>query len=543
MAQVEQYQPKNLESKAVGVPQADTSGQIIGKDIAGALENIAQVNYERQQLADNIAAEAHVSDFAIKNRELQTRIQKGYYGTDTPPDKIMDDIQKQSGDLRNQYVASMSTVGQKNAFSMKSSEVIKSQNQDAYTQALSHQSEQMVANFHIAGNNIATQNGLIWGDTATTEDQKFQAMDGLLSQGMAHLDTLSKVISPEKMMVARDQFLKNFAIAGINGAMETNPELAKKLIDEKTFAGQLTALESSQLKKDAVQQMAYNKTLGKINGAIGTSETNRDFILRATSTDPNVQKPTLSEIAKAEALGVGGFKGGITKETADVLKSLIKVQNEGDDTKFSQRMTEYNAIFKGDGDMASKFNQLAKFQHALSQDVVDGSITKDTANAFMNKVNADFKDGINTNFNEANRVKQSGFDFFGAFADKMIKDKGDQVQAKNYMMGQLMKQINAQEQSTGQKVSQEEINTMSKGILKDYLTQKHPGVMGAKDVTNALITQTGGPNMLHQLPTNIQGAQKVKTPDETLITLTAPDGQKVKVHPSKLKEAWSRGLK
>lgn len=541
MANVEQYNPKDLPSPAVGVPQQDKSGQIIGQSVGNALENIAETNYQRQQMADSIAAEAHTSDFAIKNRELQTKIQKSYYGTDTPPDKIMDDIQKQSNDLRNQYMGAMTTVGQKNAFAMKSAEVIKNQNQDAYTQSLNYQSEQIMANFHITGNNIATQNGQIWGATDTSEEQKYEAMHGLLDQGMAHLDNLSKVISPDKMMVARDQFLKNFAIAGINGAMETDPVLAKKLIDDKTFAGQLTAVESSTLKRDAVQQMEYNKKLGKINSAYDPTVANADIVNRATSTDPNVQKPTLSEIAKLKLLGDVGAPGGISEKVAEDTKALIKLPNEGSDEKLSQRVTELNSIFKSDNDMATKFNKVAKLQADALHDTVGGEMTKEALGSFNQHISTLFKDGLNTNFDQANRVKGSGFDFFGMFADKMIKGKQNQADAKNYMTGQLLKQINAQEQN-GQKVTQDDINTMTKGILKDYVTQKNPQLLGAKDATNALITSEG-PNMLHQVPTNIPGAQKVKTPDESLITLTAPDGQKVKVHPSKLKEAWTRGLR
>lgn len=541
MAKVEQYESKQNVSSAVGVPEEDTSGQMLAKSLGGAIQEVAQVKYERQQLADNIAAEAHASDYALKQRELINGIQKSYLGTDTPPDKIMEDIQKQSKDLQGQYLQGMNTPGLKNAFAMKSNEVNKSQYQEAYTQSLAHQSDQMIANMHISGNNIAAQNGQIFADVNTSEAQKMDAMNGLLNQGMAHLATLQKVVTPEKFMVARDQFLKNFAIAGINGAMDTNPELAKKLIDEKTFAGQLTPLESAQLKKDAVQQMAYNKTLGKINGAIGTAEGDREMISRATSTDPNVVKPTLSEIAQKKALGDGGFKGGISRDTAEDLKALIKIQNEGDDAKFTQRLTEYNAIFKSDKDMAGKFGDLAKFQSSLAKDVIAGTITKDTMNSFMNKINNDFKNGINTNFNEANKIKQSGFDFFGAFSDKMIKGKDEQAKAKNYLNKQLMVQINQAEQN-GQTVTQDDINTMSHGILKDYLRQANPQVMGAKDVTNSMITRNGGPQPLHQIPTSIPGSQKAAAPKPAMVMMQTPEGDMVPVHPGKMKEALSRGL-
>ncbi len=324
--------------------------------------------------------------------------------------------------------------------------------------------------------------------------------------------------------------------------MDTNPDLARKLIQDKTFESQLTIEEQSQLTRDAISYSKSMREEGKIGQAVVTAEGDRDILSRLISKDPNVQKPSISDIEKARAAGVIGMKGGLSEKGYEAAKSLVKVINEGDDTKFTQRMAEYNSLFKSDGNMASKFNKLATFQASLANDVSEGTITKDTASAFMTKINNDFKDGINTNFNNANRVKKSGFDFFGVFADRMIKGKDEQTAAKNYMQSELMKKINDAE-STGSKVSQDEINTMSKDILNDYLRQNNPSVMGAKEVTNNLITQTGGTKPLHQIPTSIPGAQKVRAPEQPLIIMTAPDGQKVKVHPSKINEAIKRGLK
>ncbi len=207
MAKVEQTEDRVLPSPAVGVPQIDTSSQQIAQGLGKNIGEISDVKYERQKLADNIAAEAHASAFALQGRELINDVNKSFYGTDVSPDDQLKEVQRRMTGLQNDYMKGMTSQGQKNAFAMKSAEITKNQYQDAYTQALSRQTQQVHSNAVVSANNISDQNAQIWRNPDSTEDQKYQSMHGLLSQLEGNLATVQKLLPPEQFSKLRDDSL------------------------------------------------------------------------------------------------------------------------------------------------------------------------------------------------------------------------------------------------------------------------------------------------------------------------------------------------
>lgn len=504
MAQIPQYSPEKLASSAVGTPGIDTSGQQIGESVAGALEKVAEVRYQRQKIADTITADSASNDYALKFQEARNAIHKKYYGTSATPEQELDEISKAGKDLQGQYLKSMNTVGQKNAFATQSMEVIKSQQQAGYTQALARQTQQVHQDSLNSLNAISSQHSDIWADPTTTEAQKYDQMTSLLNQGQRTLALAQKYLPADEFGKLRDNFAKSFAKAAIFGAIQSNPEQAKKLIDDRVFENHLTIQEQASLSKYADAAVERKNEEAKLNLAYSSNEATQTLwqgIHQGTTRMQDIEN----------AYSNGNIQSPERKALSDLLFSKKIIDTTEKTEVYNKLVEEQNKLFQGkDLTKEATLSSVALLRQHVMEAERTGAITTAKARTFYKATTPVIDDKAMEEMKQSVLNRKSGFDFFGHWVGSYkIGTQEEQSAAKANLTHELAKQIDDAE-SLGQKLTPTDVKGMAQTILKNYITQQYPQTMNAKDVPNSVITATGGPQQLHALPTASQGAQKVK---------------------------------
>ena len=267
------------------------------------------------------------------------------------------------------------------------------------------------------------------------------------------------------------------------------------------------------------------------------------------------QSATASNFVKAESKGEFDIdqvfeakrNGDLTDRQAKVLDQLYiskdKHNAQDDAVEYSKVFKKYREITgkKHSKKKAAKamFEDLAALRNDIIEAHANGALTKEKYAIWNDTIDKAYDDKLSGKFDEMNRIKNSGFDWFGLRVDRLIKDKTDQAEAKMFLSDALMQALSEDDEPlTPQRVSE-----LSQGIFQGFLRQEYPGLVGAKEVTNSIASKENGVKIIYEADSEAKGDRSVKEPVVKDVVMVGQDGRTFKIPQEQAEEAKKAGLK
>lgn len=221
MVKISQYQRQNVVSSAVGVPQMDTSAEIMATGIVRGVASVTSLLGERQKKADDLASDVKMSEFVIQYGQGKGKAMQEFRDK---PFELPGHARNEGGKLAEAMAADMEP-GVAQQFKEKTSNFLLQDTQNSVQWA--HQRDQQI----IFGNIEKGYNNLeIASQAAATPE----ALGGILNEMENHSIKSQAFIGYSSDYQLKERAVKAAKENALSGRVSTDPQVAlQEIMSEK----------------------------------------------------------------------------------------------------------------------------------------------------------------------------------------------------------------------------------------------------------------------------------------------------------------------
>jgi hypothetical protein len=250
MGKIAQYQSRQLASSAVGVPQLDQSGEMIAAGVGKAVQTAASLYGERQQKANDLASDVHLSDFSIAYGEAKGKAMLLYRDT---PDKLPEAVRDHGTQLVENF-ASKLQPGVAEDFKNKASKFVTNDTLNSITWARQRDQEIIVGNI---------EKGYVNLEMAAQNAMTPEALKGVLAEVDKHSAKSQAFISFSSDNAIKERTKKAIKENAMSGRILTDAQDAYGSLMKGAYKDILTPAEEKQYAKMAQNAAIYDATLNQ----------------------------------------------------------------------------------------------------------------------------------------------------------------------------------------------------------------------------------------------------------------------------------------
>jgi len=506
MAKIERYEgATKLSTEGQGVRANPQGVGLVARQLQDTAQQIAGVNQRFQQLNNLEDLNKNLSGSAEELNQIELEaLQDGALHKNLPS------YEKRVAQVREKYGKSISDPETRLRFQ---------QSLDSDVRALStklsiHGRKTSIAAYQ--GSAFEREQGLI-KKYITAQEGKVGEIDRLnaVNELNALYDDGVKIgaYTPEEAAKAKENFSQKIGVQRAMHDMESGA-LPHSIIAQKLATNDYGIKDPKVLleleQRNASIQTKREKA-AQLDLQIRQSANAAKFVEDYTNGAFNIE-----EVFEAKETG------NLNPETAVVLDKLYAsfeaLDAKDDAEEYSKLRSEYFSLV---GKKESKkkasdasFEDLVMFQNHLIDAHARGAISKEKFGRWQNTIKKAYEDKLNGRFDEVNRVRKSGFDWFGLQVERQIKDKFEQEEAKLYLHDQLMKRLD-EEEVDNSRVDAKRMSEITQEIFKDFVRIKHAGMMGAKEVTNGIANKKKGVQIVYEGEAQAKADRSINTPQKT----------------------------